>query len=464
MRPERAAGVGALLADAVRRDPAERRRSRWMAAALAGAGVFALAAVAVLTIPFSVERQPLDPRLPGLAPFLAERGLRPGTAFGAALLVLPFVAFAVQALRLGSAARERRLSALRLAGATGADLRRIAAVEGGRSGLAGGLLVAPAYLALWLLLGVLLPSGMRMLPPLLAVQALAWLALVPVLAVAGALAAVRSVRPATVDPLGGPRRRVRPPSRAGVVLPVLLVAALGGGLVGIRWFGWWYVEATVWALIALLVAVPLAAGPALVSLAGRLTVLLPDPVSQIAGRRLLADVRTPGRVSGVLAACGLVVGITTVLLGAFAGGGTEVADDTLVLGALLAMLLAAGFAMLVGTASLLVGATEQVLDTRRPTAVLAALGMPPERLRAVLERQLQATAVVPAVLGVLGGWALWTGLALAGFAAHPRGWPVSLPAAVLLAGGIAAAGARLVARLLHGALDEAASVENLRAP
>jgi hypothetical protein len=458
------AGIGRLLADAVRTDPTERRRSRLMAVAVAGAGAFALAGVAVLTMPFSVERQPLDPRLPDLAPFVAQSGLRPGVVLGAALLVLPFGAFAVQALRLGTAARERRLSALMLAGATRADLRRIAAVEGGRSGLVGAMLVAPAYLLLWLLLGVLLPAGARMLPPLLGVQVLVWLALVPLLAATSALAAAWGVRAATVDPLGGPRRRVRPLSRAALWLPVLLLLPLFVAVVAARWIQFWGVGAVLWSLVVLLVAAAMAAGPPLVALSGRVTVRRRDPVSQIAGRRLLSDARTPGRVSGVLASAGLVVGVVTSLVSSVAGAGTEVANDGLALGALAAILLAAVFAMLVGTASLLVGATEQVLDTRRPTAVLAALGVAPERLREVLERQLVATAVVPAVAGVLGGWLLWAVLAVTGFGVIGSDSLLAVPLAALLVGGIAASGARLVARWLRGPLDEAMAVENLRAP
>ena len=49
---------------------------------------------------------------------VADPGVRGGTAFGTVLLTLPALMLLNQAVRLGTAARERRLAALRLAGAT----------------------------------------------------------------------------------------------------------------------------------------------------------------------------------------------------------------------------------------------------------------------------------------------------------------------------------------------------------
>ena len=70
------------------------------------------------------------------------------------LLTVPVFALAVQALRVGSVARDRRMASLRLAGATPSDVRVIAAAEAGGAALAGGLLAGPAYLLLWILAGV----------------------------------------------------------------------------------------------------------------------------------------------------------------------------------------------------------------------------------------------------------------------------------------------------------------------
>src|SRR4051812_21677038 len=90
---------------------ADRVRFRLVAGSVALAGAFALAAVHVLLTAG-------DDYQPGLARFVEEPGLRPGTAAGALLLAVPLLALTAQALRIGSVARERRVAALRLAGAT----------------------------------------------------------------------------------------------------------------------------------------------------------------------------------------------------------------------------------------------------------------------------------------------------------------------------------------------------------
>jgi uncharacterized membrane protein len=81
-------------------------------------------------------------------------------------------------------------------------------------------------------------------------------------------------------------------------------------------------------------------------------------------------------------------------------------------------------------------------------------------IRQILCRQLTLAATLPAGLGAICGWLLWQVIASAdGALAFSF---AALPVAVLLAGGTAALGARLVVRLLRGPLAEASSVENLR--
>ncbi len=145
--------------------PAERSR-RWMlVTAVAAAGALLIVAARLLRLP--------DVDLTGFAPFVAQPGLRVGVVVGAVLLVLPVVLFAFQAVHLGSVARERRLAALRLAGATPGQLRWITAWQTGRAGLVGGVLAGPGYLVLWVLLG-LLPGDARLLPPPLVSDLAVW--------------------------------------------------------------------------------------------------------------------------------------------------------------------------------------------------------------------------------------------------------------------------------------------------
>ena len=89
---------------------------------------------------------------------------RPTLLTAVALLTIPTLAFTVQALRAGSAARDRRMAALRLAGATPRDVRIVAGTEAGVAALVGGLLGGWVYAALWLVLGVLPPAELRVLP------------------------------------------------------------------------------------------------------------------------------------------------------------------------------------------------------------------------------------------------------------------------------------------------------------
>ncbi len=82
-----------------------------------------------------------------------------GSSTAAFLLTVPVLALAAQALRVGSVARDRRMAALRLAGATPRDVRVIAAAEAGFAALAGVAFAGPVYVLLWLLVGVLPPPA-----------------------------------------------------------------------------------------------------------------------------------------------------------------------------------------------------------------------------------------------------------------------------------------------------------------
>ena len=463
--PERRATVLRSLARPV--SAADRRRERRVALALAGCGVFLLAAFAIaplrdIPLPFAAVRDVGDngPVIPAegqrLARYLTEPGLRPGTSFGAVLLAVPFVLLAVQALRTGTAARERRLAALSLAGATRGQLRRIAVLEGTRAAVLGGLLAGPAYLVLWLAVGAAPPAGARMLPRPEWELLGAWAVIVGVLALGGALAAARAARPATVTPLGIVRRAPRPSGLAsGVVAAAGLAAAVIGFLIA------WPTQASgpegPLLLLTGILVVCLSGGAALVRLVARASAR-GGLVSAMAAGRLLADTRSPGRVAGALLAVGIAFGFmgsqTTVMyaeeygsdkLFYFAGFGLATAGACL--------------ACVVALASLVVAANEQVLDGRRGIAVLVALAASPNLVVRVVRRQLLLTAVPPVLLGTFLVWWVPNGIVL--------GWGpnlVGLPAVLLLAGGLVWLAAALAALLVRPAVFEAAEPENLRAP
>lgn len=109
------------------------------------------------------------------------------------LLLIPVLGFLGQCARIGAVHRDRRLAALRLAGATPGQVRRIAALESGLACLAGSAVATAAVVAL--------------LP-----YATAWAGVVLVAAavpVLGAVVSAVSLRRVVADPLGRVRR-VRP--------------------------------------------------------------------------------------------------------------------------------------------------------------------------------------------------------------------------------------------------------------
>jgi hypothetical protein len=432
---------------------ADHRRSRLISTGVAGCGIFLLAALAILMIDESANG------LTGLAPYVAESGLRGGTALGAALLVVPFVLFGLQALRTGTAARERRLAALSLAGATRPQLRRLAFLEGTRAAVIGALLAGPGYLALWLVFGLLPPNGWKMLPTPGFEVAIGWLVLFVVLAVAGGFAARLSARPATVSPLGMTRRIPRGLGPANAVAPIVSFVLVVFGVTALS---------SSLGDVGLLIIFPglavlaISSGPWLILATGRWAVRQ-DLLTTMAGRRLLADVRSPGRVVGVLLAVGIAFGVICTILGGMLGEGWTADDLAFYLAGFGAAAVGGLLACVVASSSLVVSATEQVLDGRRGTAVLVALAASPQFVVEVVRRQLLLAAVPAAVIGGLLGWLGAGGLSIA---SDSGGWVLilALPISLLVSASAAAAGALVAARAVRPAIEETSAPDNLRAP
>lgn len=427
---------------------AERARCLLIAGSTAAAGALLLATLHILRLPADIASSS------GLARYVTESGLRPGVVIATLLLAVPVLALTVQALRVGSVARDRRMASLRLAGATPHDVRAIAAAEAGGAAAAGGLLAAPAYLLLWLLGGVLPAEGARMLDTPDALDAVAWAALVPLVALAGAVAGAAIHGRAVVDPLGV-RRRSPPsgPGRASLVVLIAGVALVAAGIVGVPSLAG--DDAIDLGLLVAMIGLLLAAfagGPRLVLASAHALGRRRGTEALLASRRLRADPRSAGRVAGVLFVCGVALGIEALLVAQqllFDGFGADAAFYLAGFAmAALAVLVAAGVALV----TLLVGAADGLLDARRPLASLAALGVDEPMLVRVLARQLTATAVPAVVAGALvGGPAIAGGQAL-----------LASTVAALVAGLALAVAARLAARLLRPLIRAAIDPENLR--
>ncbi|MFB9835430.1 FtsX-like permease family protein [Actinoallomurus acaciae] len=194
--------------------PVERTRARLLATGSASATWFLLAAANVLTLRGHLNEW-LGPA--------SQSGTRGGTALALALLLLPVAAFLHQVSRLASADRERRLSALRLAGATPAQVRLLGALETTRSALVGTVAGAVSYLLVqWAARALLLDPGSPAdvgIPP-----ALCAVSMVIVLASA-AVSGMLAGRHVVATPLSVTVRAARV-SRRRLTRPLVIAAAL----------------------------------------------------------------------------------------------------------------------------------------------------------------------------------------------------------------------------------------------
>jgi len=434
----------------------DRVRLGLVALSVAAAGALLIVAAQIARLPgekyvhgFAAED--------GLARYVSEPGLRPGSSLATVLLCVPVLALAQQALRVGSVARDRRLAALRLAGATPRDVRAVAIVEAGGAAMAGGVLAGPGALLLWLLLGVLPPSGLRLVAAPDALDVPVWLGVILLAGLTGAVAGAAVQARVVTEPLSVRRRgRLPGPGRAGLVA---LLSGLGLLLAGLLLLRDDNRDATIFlAVVPGTLLAALAEGPRLVRASSRRLARREGALNLLAGRRLEAEPQGPGRVAGVLVICGIALGLD---VGLIVEVSAEQDDLSFYLGgaglAGAAILVAAAVAVL----TLLVGAADQLLDGRRPLAALAALGTDEAELARVLARQL-STAAVPAIaLGVVVGG---LGGGLLGFSAPitvATRLVLTLVTASLAAGAVWLV-ARLAVRLLRPALRAAIAPENLR--
>jgi hypothetical protein len=439
--------------------PADRGRLLLLAGstALAGGLLIAAARIARLSIDSGSDISVGPAR--GLAPYLQESGLRPGVVLGALLMTVPVFALAVQALRVGSVARDRRMSALRLAGATPRDVRAVAAAEAGGAALLGGLLAGPAYLTLFVVLGVLLPSGNRLLPTPSVADLLVWLIVVAVLGVLGVVAGAAVERRVLTDPLGVHRRvGTTPPGWPSACASLTGVVLVAVGLARINSDGSFLSPVLV---VSGLLVTAFALSPVVARRRGRRLARRGSARDLLAGSRLAAEPRSAGRVAAVLAICGVALGMEAGMVSDLWGQ----YDLSFYLTGYAMAGVGVLVAVVIAVLTLLVGAADQLLDARRPLASLAALGVDEPTMLDVLRRQLSCTAVPAVVAGVavggVGAVLLESGVSISDVALGGLGVGLVLAAAVL-GGGLVALVCRFATRLLRSRLREAIDPVNLR--
>ncbi|WP_330342926.1 ABC transporter permease [Streptomyces sp. NBC_00557] len=360
---------------------------------------------------------------------LDDPGERSGVIAGLLLLLLPVLGFLGQCARIGAVHRDRRLAGLRLAGATPAQVRRIAALETGPACLLGSLLAGavavPVVLGVWSA-----PTGWTWTGFALVLLG------VPLL---GATAGALALRRVVASPLGRVRR-VRPAGGRG---PGLLFTA---GVLLVLLLGLWSVASTsgtdrgrvpltVFALVLAVGAGTVwlaggAAGAVGRLLAGRAR----GAATLIAAERLRDDpwaaARTHAAVLLVTLAGTAFVGVRQALLAELREASrdhslaTDTAFYTTGIGLTGAALLVA---LLITLSGLAVGTAESVANRRSGLAAQVAAGVP----RAVLGRALLLETALPLAPALVPAGA--AGMAIgAGYGSLVDGGPHTVPYAALL--------------------------------
>lgn len=218
---------------------------------------------------------------------------------GAVAMLAPVVIFVATATRLTAAARERRMAALRLAGATSGQVSLLAGVEALLTGVLGaaaglGLFFAVRPLAVYVTIDDRwYVSDLTPTPAGFAVALIG----VPLAAVLGAQLALARV---AISPLGVGRRGRARPLRIWRVLPLVAALPLFAVLV-LSWDGGDPVS--IMASFVLVLGSMLLAGPWLARALGEVLARTGSAAAVLAGRRLTGEPR-----AGFRAVSGAVVG------------------------------------------------------------------------------------------------------------------------------------------------------------
>jgi hypothetical protein len=387
--------------------------SRAAMVALCTAVVSGLLLVVVTVLLLGWDRD--QPEL--LANAVADPGVRGGYVFGLLLICIAPLAFLRQVVRLGTADREQRLAALRLAGATPADVRRWGALEVAAPALVGGLLGYPVFLGIRSVFGGQLTSTaasaaydpvaqeLRLVP--VSVQPVWWqvLLVAGLVGAVGAVAGASATRGVTVSPLGvsrrAPRHAPRPLGATLIVLaaPAFAVSYLASSSTVGTVFGIAFVALLILGLLALTPWIAYTVGAAVSVRATRPHVLM-------AARRLATDPRPAGRAAAAIGAIGMVAGgggaLVSDLPSTNGGGGFGGVEPmytvpiALVGGVLLLALVLVVF-------TLAVHGVESLVDRKRAIASLAAVGATQGELLRALRWEIGLVALPVTTLGALIG-------------------------------------------------------------
>ena len=367
---------------------------------------------------------------------LQQPGLRPGVVATLILLTVPVLAFAGQCSRLGAPARDRRLAAIRLAGATPRQALALASAETGVASAIGSALGLGAFFLLRVLLNdpdahgqLAVPADV--LPPVWSIVLIA--AGLPILA---ALAAAWLMRRVIVTPLGvvhRVRRTGAPKPWPGVMVAIaLLIFGLYNPIVlyadDRHWHSPHWLQNATWLAPTLLFGGAFAAmlGVCFSSgwfsyTAGRLMRRFGGSASvQLAGARLIDDPWSTSRSMAVILVATVFGGGAaafyaytetqnqvslqqTILQNPGEDPRSLVTDDSFFVDTLKLIALAITIALVIAALGQLVSIVEAMVARRRAYASLVATGVPRATLARTAVWQALAGAAPPVVFGTVVG-------------------------------------------------------------
>ncbi|WP_437033306.1 ABC transporter permease [Streptomyces sp. enrichment culture] len=371
---------------------------------------------------------------------LDEPGTRSGVVVALLLLLVPVLGFLGQCARIGAVHRDRRLAGLRLAGATPAQVRRIAALETGLACAVGSVVATVCAVVVLLRFGERPTAG-------------AWVAVVVVavaVPVLGAVAGGLALRRVVASPLGQVRRVTtrsgRGPARLFLVsllatAAVALFAAVTSPPAPGRMVSAW--KAPLEVAVALLTV-----GAGAVWLSGTVAAVVGRTLARrarsaatlIAAERLSDDPWAPARTHAAVLLVTVVgtgfVGVRQSMLELLHQEGRDAQDMAFYQAGLDLTAVAIAVALAITLSGLAVGTAESLSSRRRALAAQAAAGVP----RAVLNRALLLETALPLapalLLAGIGGLVIGVGYSVLTASVVP--WaallvPIGIYAACLLA-------------------------------
>jgi hypothetical protein len=392
-------------------------------------------AIPAIHDPAHPDETPYAPYTNGL---LREPGLRPGLSIALILLTIPVLLFVGQCARLGAPGRDRRLAAVRLAGATPRQGLAIAGAESGVAMLLGTVVGLLVYLGGRRLLDAPNAHGLRPLPTdvLPAWSVIAGIVFgLPAIA---ALATAFLLRRVAVTPLGVARRtRTHPPRPLPGILIVFGVVTFAMVTPVARYTVRHHEVVPSYVLPLALFFGGLAATIGVVTGAGWLSFTVGRllvryarrPAALIAARRLQADPWHGSRaLAALLSAAMFAAGAAWIAsyyrteqrvdaidqhLANVAFGEPDVVDQAnpFYLRAVHLVGYGALVAGLIAAAGLAVAVANSVVERRRALASLTASGVPRGVLGRAVVWQTVAVAVPALVVAMVTGLALSSGVA-----------------------------------------------------